>query len=45
MNIMLGLTDYGRMKYMLDMAHHYKKMNLCVIQKEKHPDDATKYDH
>lgn len=41
---MLGLTDYGRMKYMLDMAKYYKKINLILLRKEANPGKAAKYD-
>lgn len=44
MNISLGLTDYGRMRYMLRMAKYYKRMNLVLLRKEKDAKSASHYD-
>jgi hypothetical protein len=44
MNVMFGLTEYGRMKYMLKMAEHFKKINLLTNRKEKDPKRVEFYD-
>jgi hypothetical protein len=33
-NIMFGMTEYGRMKYMLNMAEHFKFINLLEQRKK-----------